>query len=87
MVYNFFSKYPYLNTRDLSWDEPFSAFYSQYSVSQIIKELALGNNPPFYGIFLHFYTAVFGLSEFALRMPSLLFSCVTVALLYFTGRR
>ena len=70
VAYNFFTKYTDINTRDLSWDEPFSAFYSQYSVPQIITELFKGNNPPFYEIFLHFYTAIFGISEFALRMPS-----------------
>lgn len=87
VAYNFFTKYTDINTRDLSWDEPFSAFYSQYSVPQIITELFKGNNPPFYEIFLHFYTAIFGISEFALRMPSLLFSCGTVAFLYYTGAR
>ncbi len=87
VIYNFFSKYPFLTTRDLSWDEPFSAFYSQYSVPQIITEIFKGNNPPFYELFLHFYTAIFGLSEFALRMPSLLFSCGTVIFLYYAGTR
>ncbi len=87
IVCNLISRYPFLNTRDLSWDEPFSAFYSQFPVSQIISELLKGNNPPFYEIFLHFYTAVFGISEYALRMPSLIFSCITVALLFYAGRR
>ncbi len=87
IAYNFFSKYPFLTLRDLSWDEPFSAFYAQFSVSQIIAELVKGNNPPFYELFLHCYTAVFGISEYALRMPSLLFSCATVGFLYYAGTR
>lgn len=87
MLWNFFSKLPYITTRDLSWDEPFSAFYSQFSIPQIVTEMFKGNNPPFYEIFLHLYTALFGLSETALRMPSLLFSCATVGLLFYTGSR
>ncbi|MCX6188848.1 MAG: glycosyltransferase family 39 protein [Bacteroidetes bacterium] len=87
VAYNFFSKYPFLTARDLSWDEPFSVFYSQFSVPQIIAELFKGNNPPLYELFLHYYTKVFGIGEFALRMPSLLFSCGTVIFLYATGTR
>src|SRR6185436_9629037 len=85
VAYNFFSKYPFINTRDLSWDEPFSTFYSQYSVPQIITELFRGDNPPFYELFLHYYTSFFGISEIALRMPSLIFSCGTVIFLYYSG--
>jgi 4-amino-4-deoxy-L-arabinose transferase-like glycosyltransferase len=87
VLYNFFSKLPFIHARDLSWDEPFSAFYSQFSIPQIITEMFKGNNPPFYELFLHVYTAVFGISEYALRMPSILFSCGTVAFLYLTGER
>lgn len=85
VLYNFFSKLPFIHARDLSWDEPFSAFYSQFSIPQIISEMFKGNNPPFYELFLHVYTAIFGISEYALRMPSILFSCGTVAFLYLTG--
>lgn len=46
----------------------------------------IGNSPTYYGI-LWLWTTVFGLSDLAIRLPSVLFSVLLVALLYAFVRR
>jgi hypothetical protein len=87
VLYNFFLKYPYITARDLSWDEPFSVFYSQFDIPRIIKELFQGNNPPLWELILHITTKFTGISESAVRMPSLIFSCFTPVFIYLTGKK
>jgi hypothetical protein len=87
VLYNFFLKRPYITSRDLSWDEPFSVFYSQFDIPRIIHELFQGNNPPLWELILHITTKFSGISETAVRMPSLIFSCFTPVFLYHAGKR
>ena len=44
-------------------------------------------NPPFYYIFLHFWIRLFGICEFSLRFPSLIFSFLSCILLFLLGKR
>jgi hypothetical protein len=53
----------------------------------IIRYLFQGNNPPAYELILHFWIRVFGISEWSVRLPSVLFSSVTALLIYCTGKR
>jgi len=87
MMLNFVLKGIYIAHDSLAHDEPFSVFYSQFDIKAIINELSKGNNPPFYEIFLHFWTAIFGISELSVRFPSLIFSTVTVIFIYQIGKR
>jgi mannosyltransferase len=77
----------YLGENSLAWDEPFSVFHAQLPADQLIDLLIAGNNPPLYELILQKWTAIFGLSEFSVRFPSLLFSSLTAVFLFLIGKR
>jgi uncharacterized membrane protein len=84
---NFLLKVFYLGYRELTIDEPFSVFHAQMPVSNIVRILAQGNNPPLYEILLHFWIKLAGISEAAVRIPSLLFESIAVVMTYCIGSR
>lgn len=79
---NFILKIRNVSHPSLAKDEPFSVYYSQFDISTIISELILGNNPPLYEVFLHFWTSIFGISEISVRFPSVVFSSLAVYFIY-----
>ncbi|MDB5242636.1 MAG: hypothetical protein JWP57_3261 [Spirosoma sp.] len=54
--------------------------------SEAVARSDIGNSPVYYAI-LHGWMSVFGLSDWSLRMPSVLFSTLTVLLLFIFVRR
>jgi 4-amino-4-deoxy-L-arabinose transferase-like glycosyltransferase len=73
---------PFINSFPIDLDEPFSIFYAQQDLSDLIPYLNSGNNPPLHFILLHFWIKMFGISPIAVRSLSLLFSILTIPVLY-----
>jgi uncharacterized membrane protein len=65
-------------------DEAISANVAQnYSYQNIITQFSPSDfHPPFYYLILKSWTSVFGYSEFSLRLPSVIFSLITILLVF-----
>jgi cellulose synthase (UDP-forming) len=80
-----------LGTQSLRIDEWTSLWISQLSIPSIWHLLSLGStsevHPPLMHMILHYWTAVAGTSEWALRFPSAVFGTAAIPLLFLVGRR
>lgn len=68
-------------------DEAISANVAKnYSYTEIVTKFSPSDfHPPLYYLVLKFWTNIFGFSEISLRMPSVIFSLVTVYVIYLLG--
>lgn len=79
-------RWSHLGARNLWFDEAWSWYVSRQPVSVILEEGRSNIHPPFLHIVLKVWTALFGESRVALRMPSLLANVGTIGLTYVLGR-
>lgn len=76
-----------LDAQSLWYDEAFSVYLAHFDLATIAARTATDIQPPLYYFLLHFWIALAGDSEFALRFPSLIFGVLTIPLMYVTARR
>jgi mannosyltransferase len=86
-VFNFLIKIYGISSNEIAMDEPFSIFYAQMDLHSIFKMLASENNPALHFVLLHFWIKIFGIGAFSVRFLSVLFSSMTVVVIYLTGRK
>ena len=75
-----------LGTKSLWLDECASIITASLSVSEIVRNVPQGYSPPWYYLILHYWTKLFGISEFAVRFPSLIFGVLVVLMIYLITR-
>ncbi len=76
-----------LGTQSLWDDEAFSVWISKLSVPQMVQITAADVHPPLYYYLLHYWTIIFGTSESALRLVSVLFGVLAIPMIYVVGRQ
>jgi hypothetical protein len=84
-ILNILFRWVAIEFNSLAGDEPFSVYYAQMDITDIIRHLKSGNNPPLYEIFLHYWIHWFGIGEVAVRIPSLIFTALTASYIYKLG--
>ena len=76
-----------LEYQSLWYDEAFSVYLAHFDLAQITARTAADIQPPLYYFLLHFWIALAGDSEFALRFLSLIFGALTIPLMFVIARR
>ena len=74
-------------TQSLWRDEAFSAILAGKNIFEIVRLSTQDPSPPFYYILLHCWIALFGNSEIAIRIMSLLFHLLTVIVIFFIAKK
>jgi len=75
----------FITHHSIDLDEPFSIFHAQNNLGDLFGIFKNENNPPLHFLLLHFWEQVFGISPFAVRSLSLIFSVLTVVVLFKIG--
>jgi uncharacterized membrane protein len=75
-----------LGVQSLVSDETYSVFLSKMSLSQMVQVTGADVHPPLYYFILHYWIALFGTSEVAVRVPSVLFGVLAIPVIYVLGR-
>lgn len=87
LIGNFVLKIIYLDYGDIGGDEPFTIFYSQVDYPTFYEMMQNENNPPLYFVLLHFWIKIFGISPFSVRFLPLIFSSLTVLVVFMFGKK
>lgn len=76
-----------LGAESLWLDEVFSLRLSELSFDEFWDAIQRDTHPPLFPLLLHFWITIFGTSEFALRLPSVLCSILAIGLLWDIARK
>jgi mannosyltransferase len=76
-----------LSTSSVWIDEAWSVWISKMSLSQIVDATRADYHPPLYFFALHFWMMIFGTSESAIRLLSVLFGVLAIPMTYVVGRQ
>jgi len=76
-----------LDEESIWTDEGWSIhFANQPNVWEVVKIMAQDVHPPLYFVILHYWMEIFGDSEFALRLPSVIFGVGSIFVIYKVGK-
>ncbi len=87
LALNALVKFSWLGTNELSGDEPFTLFWATRPMSEFSAMLRTENNPPLYFLLIKVWTWFVPLEEAWLRLPSALFSTLTVWPVFLLARK
>ncbi len=77
----------FIKTAPIGLDEPFSIFHAQKSLPDLFAIFTQENNPPLHFVFLHFWEKLFGIGPVSVRSLSLLFSLLTIPVVWRIGEK
>jgi uncharacterized membrane protein len=86
-VLNLLLRLLFAGSREVCMDEPFSIFWAQQDIRSIFNMLQNENNPALHFLLLHGVIKFFGTGAFAVRFLSVLFSSLSVVVIFLIGRR
>ncbi|MFC2102666.1 glycosyltransferase family 39 protein [Bacteroidota bacterium] len=87
LLLNIIYKILFLGSRDITIDEPFTLFYSQMPIREIMYLLPGENNPPLHFLLMHAWINLVGIEPFQARLLSLIFGAFSAVLIYLVGIR
>jgi hypothetical protein len=87
LALNTLLKCTWLGVNELSGDEPFTVFWATRPFAEFASMLRTENNPPMFFLLIKAWTHCVPLEEAWLRVPSALFSVLTVWPLFLLARR
>ena len=78
---------PFIDSYPVDLDEPFTIFWSQQDLDEMLTMFRNENNPPLHFFLLHFWIKIFGIGPVAVRSLSLIFSVLTIPVLFKLGKK
>jgi len=84
---NLLLRLSWLGVNELAHDEPFTVYWALRPLGEFFAMLGTENNPPLHFLLVRAWTALVPLDEAWLRLPSALFSALTVWPLFLLARR
>jgi mannosyltransferase len=85
LILNIFIKLIYIDAFPISGDEPFTIFHAQFDWNELKTIFINENNPPLYFILIKIWIQLVGTHSMLIRIPSIVFSVLTVVYIYKIG--